>query len=208
MAIKHLTALIGCLLAAPALAQTDFTIVPGVRFGPIRASTTRQALPSLFGATAVQDADIQIGEGFCTEGTRVFPGTADEIEIAWQNAGRSQVAFVRAHKAGGRWRTARGVRIGTPLTDLERLAGHALTFSGFGWDYGGRLEWSEPSGKIVLVLELEPGESEKTMQSPDANAIVGDRSVRSDLPMVRRLRIRVDEISQIWGNPFGEKDCR
>ena len=190
--------------AAQSKPSTSFTIVAGQQFGPIRETTTRVELQSLFRG-ALKDGDVSIGEGSCTRGTVVLPGTADEIDLAWQDDRRSRVAFVRVTKSGGRWRTARGVRIGTPLPDLVRLAGKVLTFSGFGWDYGGRLEWTEPTGTIALTLTLNHDEAFDKL--PRADEIYGDREVRSDHPMVKRAKITVDEILMSWGSHTGEHDC-
>jgi len=79
-----------------------FRIVPGVQFGAIRGSTSRVSVVAMFGAGNVKDAPVSIGEGFCTPGTRVLADTPDEIEIAWQDAARTRVAFVVASRAGGR----------------------------------------------------------------------------------------------------------
>jgi len=184
--------------------SAPFTIVAGRQFGPIREATTRAELQSLFRG-AVKDGDVSIGEGFCTNGTKAFPDTPDEIDVAWQDERRGRVAFVRTTSAGGRWRTARGVRIGTTLPELVRLAGKVLTFSGFGWDYGGALAWSEPTGSIALRLSLTRDETLATL--PRVGEIYGDREVRSDHPVVRRARIAVDEIAMSWGSHAGEHDC-
>jgi hypothetical protein len=63
-------------------AGDSFEIVPGARFGPIRETTTRAALSSIFPPESIQDTEIYIAEGFCTNGTRVFPDSADEIDVA------------------------------------------------------------------------------------------------------------------------------
>lgn len=202
--------LVGPAPARPAQRQaTDasFEIVPGTRFGPIREATTRVALSSMFPPASIQDREVYIGEGFCTDGTLVFPGTANEIHVAWQDAARAQVAFVRTTMPNGRWGTSRGVRVGSLLPDLERLSGKVMTFSGFGWDYGGGLLWSEPTGSVGLRLEIDPADAEKGHAAPDSREIFGDKEVRSDHPLVRTLRVRVGEIIQSWGAHFGEKDC-
>jgi hypothetical protein len=107
--------------------------------------------------------------------------------------------------AGSRWRTSRGVRIGTTLPELVRIARKALTFSGFGWDYGGGLAWSETTGTIGLRLSLMHDEA--VAKLPRADEIYGDREVRSDHPVVQRARITVDEIIMSWGSHAGEHDC-
>lgn len=125
----------------------------------------------------------------------MFPDTDDEVEVAWQDAAQTRVAFVRTRRSGGRWHTTRGVRIGTLLTDLERLANRVLTFSGFGWDYGGGALWTEGSGEIGLRLDIDRADPSNAI-APSADDIYGDRTVRSDHPVIRALRVRVDEIIQ------------
>jgi hypothetical protein len=189
----------------PSGPSVSFTISASQQFGPIRETTTRADLHSLFRG-AVKDGDVNIGEGLCANGTVVFPGTADEIDVAWQDERHTRVAFVRTTRAGGRWRTTKGVRIGTTLNELVRTAGTVLTFSGFGWDYGGGLHWSEPTGSIGLRLMLNRDDTLAAL--PRADEIYGDREVRSDHPVIRRARITVDEITVSWGRHTGEHDCR
>lgn len=193
--------------AQPDLATFPFDIVPGRRFGPIAENTSRVALTAVAPANAIRESAIEIGEGFCTEGVRLFPDTDDEVEVAWQDVAQTRVAFVRTRRPGGRWHTTGGVRIGTLLSDLERLANRVLTFSGFGWDYGGGATWTEGSGEIGLRLDIDRAEAAKAT-APNADDIYGDRTVRSDHPVVRTLRVRVDEIIQTWGQHASERDCR
>src|SRR5262245_50034373 len=83
-----------------------FTIVPGMRFGPIRETTSRSALPPLLPRNAIRDAEINIGEGFCVSGTLLFPGTPDEAEVTWQDERKSRVASVRIKQPDSRWVTS------------------------------------------------------------------------------------------------------
>ena len=187
--------------------SASFDVVVGQRFGPIRETTSRAELETFFGASALRDTDVHIGEGLCTRGTRVLEKTPDEIDVAWQDAARTRVAFVRAGRPGGRWVTRRGVRVGMRLPELERLAGSVLTFSGFGWDYGGGLSWSEEGAGLGLRVTLDPEDNQIAHTLPGSDSIYGDRPVRSDHPLIRRLRVSVDEMMQSWGTHAGEYDC-
>ncbi len=184
----------------------SFEVVVGQRFGPIRETTTREELETLFG-TAVRDVDVHLGEGFCTRGTRVFEQTPDEIDLAWQDAARSRVAFVRAARPGGQWVTRRGVRVGMRLSELAQLAREVLTFSGFGWDYGGGMSWSEEGANLRLRVALDPEDNQIAHTLPASDSIYGDRLVRSDHPLIRSLRVSVYEMEQSWGMHSGERDC-
>lgn len=193
--------------AQPPTSQS-FIIRPGVQFGVLRESTSRAALSSLVPPNAIRDEDLLIGEGFCAPGTLLYPGTPDEIAVTWQDAGRTRVAHIRTTSGqSNRWMTAQGVRVGTLLTDLERLSGRTLEFSGFGWDYGGGLMWSETTGDIRLRLKVDPADVPASVNDPDSGSIKGDHLVRSDRPLVRRLRIRVYELMQVWASHYGEYDC-
>src|SRR4029453_6475957 len=184
------------------------TIVPGVRFGPIRETISRSALPPLLPPNAIRDAEINIGEGFCVSGTLLFPGTSDEAEVTWQDARKSRVASVRIKKPDSRWVTSSGVRIGTLLTDLERISGQLLTFSGLETgDWSGSLRWPEADGSLSLLVRLDPSSSQAAKDAADRSRVFRQSWVRSDDPLIRALRIRVRWITQSWGQHFGEKDC-
>lgn len=182
-----------------------FAIVPGEAFGPLRESTSRRALGLLVPAGEVVTSDISIGEGLCADGVRLFPGSREEVDVAWQDAAQTRVAFVRVRAEGGRWTTARGVKIGTTLVELERWAGGVLTFSGFGWDYGGGMSWPERGGTVGLRLGIASGDARPSGQQDQE--IFGDRIVRSDHPAIRARRVRVVEITQSWGAHTNERDC-
>ena len=185
----------------------SFEIVPGKSFGPIHQNSSRADLAEAFGAANVTDADIYLGEGNCTAGTRIYDGTPDALDVAWQDKEHTMVAFVRTSTAGSKWVTPRGVRIGTTLREIEKLAGKTITFSGFGWDYGGGTHWEESSGELTLGLEIDPGQKLTEGQTKQMPEIVGDKLIRSDHLLVRTLRIRVDLIRQDWGQVYGDHFC-
>lgn len=196
--------------APPRSARTEgyaFRIVAGERFGPIREDTTRAALDALVPRGAVRDVDVGLGEGYCAPGAQVFAGTRDEVDLAWQDAARTRVALVRTTTPGGRWTTARGVRLGTSLAALERIAGHVVSFSGFAWDYSGGLHWEEGGAALGLRLDAGADPAWQRMTAAERAEIEGDRLVRSDHRLIRRLHLRVVEISQTWGAVAGDRFC-
>jgi hypothetical protein len=182
-------------------------VVPDSRLGPVRHTTTRRDLVTLFGNRNVKDGNVHLGEGLCTPGTQVLEGGSDAFEVAWQDAARTRVAFARVSTVGGRWATPRGVRIGTSLVELERLAGRAVTFLGFEWDYAGSMRWSEGDGSLGLRLDIDPRDYPLVGDSPVADQITGDREVLSSHPLIRRLRITVIQMTLAWGSHHGEDYC-
>ena len=199
--------IIATAFAAGSLAQSDrrFLIAPGQYFGLIREGSSRGDLAQAYGPKAVSDHDVQIGEGLCTPGTRIFSGTADQVEMAWQDEQRTRVAQVTVR--GGRWITRRGVRIGTTLRQLERLAGKPLEFAGFGWDYSGRMLWPEPQAGFAVFLTYD-SVSAPRLSEQELASITGDKLIRSDLSVVRRLPIVISRFIQSWGAPIQVHDCQ
>ncbi len=179
-------------------------IVPGKSFGPVDQSTSRSDLDQFFGASNVEEGTLYIGEGFCVPATIVFPGTDNELTVAWQSPEHDNVAMLRVEKPGGRWSTAEGIRVGTTVAQLEELKGEPIEFGGFGWDYGGGADWQglglrlAPDAKIYRSLGNDPRFGE----------ILGEKTVRSDHPLIRRMKITVVLIQISFGAPYGERDCR
>lgn len=182
----------------PPHALGDWAIVPGQRIGPVARMTSREELVDRLGAENVVDASIPLAEGFCSPGTRVFPGTPDELEILWYDDERVEVSEVRVRGAGSRWSTAAGVRIGITLAELEAKRGGVVELSGFGWDGGGSATWEEDGGSVALRLAPDARSSELLRRSPHAGEVQGDRLMRSDHPVLRALTIVVADIALRW----------
>lgn len=170
--------------------------------GHIRGTTSVESLVRAYGAAAVQPGAISIGEGYCIAGARVFPDTPMEIEVGWVDSTGSRPAFVRISQREGPWRTPAGVAVGTPLARLEQIRGGPLVFSGFGWDYGGSLSWSEGHGELGLALTPDR-EGLTALQSTDprVDELFGDRPVSSDHPLVPGLGLTVDMIFIDFAEP-------
>ena len=191
-----------------ATADSSFIIVPGVRIGPIHSGASEEDLIAAFGAENVRRQTMYLTEAFCTLGTRIFPGTPDELEIAWRDSLRTRIAMVRFEGEGARWHTASGVRIGTTLKELESIANEVIEFSGFGWDLAGGCEWGEPGDSTkTLGLHLAPDASFEDMDHPLAGEVYGPQVIRSDHPAIRAGTVRVDKVFQNWGWPYVELEC-
>ncbi len=183
----------------------EFLVAPD-RVGPVTPEINRDRLVAMLADDAVERA-VYIGEGQCAPGMVLFPETLNEAEIIWLDDDGSTPATVQLRSSGSDWRTNKGVTVGTSLKELEHLAGDVVTFSGFGWDYGGSLLWAEEEGDLHLRLLPGGGEMEQVSGDPLYREILGDREVRSDHPLVRRMTIRVGMMSASWGYPRSTHDC-
>jgi hypothetical protein len=197
--------------ASAAAPPHDWLIVPDTRIGPVRRGTTERALTQLLGEERVVRREAHIGEGFCATGSRLYPGTPEELEVLWSDSTYSEPAAARVAGARSRWRTSRGVGVGTSLSELERVAGAPVEFGGFGWDYGGGATWTEStaeaSGTIVLELAPNPDSSSVVASDPRYSEILGERTVRSDHPLIRRLDVRVERLTVRLGRWPTEHEC-
>lgn len=194
------------------------------RFGPVDGETSEAGLRQRVGDSAVERADVFLAEGRCTPGARVFPGTPWTFEVAWADSARSRPAFARVVREGAMsgasppvgdpgprpFHTPEGVRLGTPLRDLEAVAGEPVRFAGFGWDFGGSLTWTAEGGELFLRLAYDPERLRAARSGPDSarvGALFGDRRVGSDHPLARRLGIRVASMRLDWRPPETDRFC-
>lgn len=139
------------------------------------------------------DANISEGTDYFEEGTVkrpytiLYPNTADEILIVWQDESRStpQQIFVDRE---GRWRSKNGIKVGSSYEDLERINGGPIKFYGFGWDYSGAVDWNEGkmAGSNVRVF-LAPE------NAPPQN-FYGDHIIEEDPEKIINLNLKVRAI--------------
>ena len=171
-------------------------IVPGERIGPVTAASTRQSLAKQIGADNVRPSEIPIGEGETLKGLLVYPGTANELQIIWKDAGGTPASIVLygAQDGGetGKWRTREGLGIGSPLGEVERANDRAFRLYGFGWDYGGRTAgWSGGKLNEAMYMDFRPTAD----LGKAAEAVMGDAEFSSGHPVMQQLKPVVRRIA-------------
>lgn len=91
------------------------------------------------------DSKPENGTAWFEEGTEersfttLYKNTPNEVLITWQNGQVYDVTV--AHP--GQWSSQKGIRIGTTYDELVQLNGAPIRVYGFGWDYGGAVDWHE-----------------------------------------------------------------
>ena len=189
----------------------DWLVIPDTRIGPVTGTSSESDLIALLGNARVIRREAHIGEGFCATGSALYPGTPDEVEVLWSDSTYTRPAIARVSGAEGRWRSMRGVRVGSSLAELEQIAAEPVRFSGFGWDYGGGSSWSEetPEGSALILLRLAPNPDSvaRVANDPRYPEILGDRQVSSDHPLLRRLDVRVERMSVSFSGITDEHEC-
>lgn len=181
----------------------DWMCVPGVRVGPITHETTYDLLGAIFGKENVTDAQFPLGEGEFEPGTAVFPDDPEkEVVIQWEVYHEvPQAVLILGHK----WKTPRGIALGTRLSSLVAMNGGPLTFAGFAWDYagfvtswrGGALEEDHPL-RTGMALHLAP---KKPYLPTDYEQLTGDSEFSSDQPAAGKLNIEVGRITVMINRP-------
>jgi hypothetical protein len=182
--------------AAPAAAadKDNFLIVPGKSFGPIRKGTTLADLERIYGKANIRVGMEQPPHGDFQKqrAAVIFPGTRDEA-AAYIVDGGNRVERVVIQKAGGRWHTREGLRIGTGIAALEKMLGGPFAISAYGQDGGGAIGEARKSAlPRHLFIRLSPDEK-KTISAADEAAM--NKRFRSNHPAARRAGLAV---SVIW----------
>jgi hypothetical protein len=117
-----------------ALALSDFLIVPGKNVGRVKIGSTINDLESVFGNQFVRKKEIFL-EGDSYPGVVVFGDSQLELQCTLDKD--EKIAAIYLEQPGAPWKTKEGVKIGTTLKEIIKLNGRDLSFSGWGWDYGG-----------------------------------------------------------------------
>jgi len=183
----------GVLLVGTAAAQRiDWLIVPGLRVGPITASTTRAELDTLFGKENVRDGGFDSSD-LPEAATVVFGNdTSAALAVTWDKEHASNIHICSGTESGPcRWRTASGIRIGLPLMELQKLNGKPFQLMGFGfegqgtvtsWRHGALEEDATACGHLVVRLspaaEVD-GRSMSKQESSSLKALQGDKPYSS-----------------------------
>lgn len=139
------------------------------------------------------EANIKEDIGMFEEGTEerpysiLYPGTADELHITWEDNARTKIHDIRFTE-NGKWKSSHGITIGTTYEELNRLNGKPVSFYGFGWDYSGAVMWNDgkfenSNLRVFLAPEKSPG-----------NKFYGDHIIKASAEEIASLDLRVRTI--------------
>ncbi len=179
------------LLSAAPAAATELACE-----GPFGPDSSAGLLIETFGAENVVTGEVPGPEGSTMLATTVHPDDPERrLQAVWWDeeglAGLAHLMLPPAYTAPG------GVRIGMSVAEVEALNGEPFVVLGFGWDFGGAAGFE--TGALADLpggcrLGLTFRETAELPAGADADAIMGDREVRSDLPLLRQVEPKVADM--------------
>jgi hypothetical protein len=170
--------------------------------GVFGIDTSEARFAEVYGRENVVTGMVPGPEGTDMLATTVFPDDPDKrFEVVWWNGEElkdmSYASIPAKDTAPG------GLRIGMSIEEVEALNGEPFELYGFYWDNGGG-GWfksgklAEIPGDCIISFSFHP-----TIQHPpdfDDEAITGDKTIRSDLPLLSRVKPVLEEI--LIGYPY------
>lgn len=138
--------------------DSEFLFVPGKRIGKISVEkSSPEDVLQAYGTNAVEDT-IYLGEGVEAKGVVLFPDQPDKrVDFYWDSEVDSlRPSFIRItgdENGHSVWHTDMGIKIGTPIEEVEALNGRPFLLYGFDWDYGGVVN-SWDGGNLPETLGL------------------------------------------------------
>lgn len=168
--------------------------------GPFSARTTEADLRRLFGAANVTRERVNTVEAEEANATVLFArDPSRRAEVFWIDDARHP-GFSGLRTAGRAWTTQHGLRVGSPIADVQRVHGRPFNLSGFGWDYGGVPDFeggrlAQPTAPGCHIgYDLVPAENANSTQA------LGEGTYRSDSAAVRSQRPQVGRITLSFEN--------
>jgi hypothetical protein len=154
-------------------------------------------------------------------GSYLYRGTENEVIFSWNDSlHHAQVSTVsiEAKEApegqgpiyNNKWSSKTGIKLGMPLSELEKINEKPFEFSGFEWDYGGWVtNWNggKLDNNVKLVSDgttvnkagfsvlLSEGASMNNLSEKEMGQVMGDQSVMSDNAVARKMQPRVERVS-------------
>jgi hypothetical protein len=163
----------------------------------INKTVSESGLVKFFGPDNVKREARDYAEGTEVYNcTILFPGSRNELVIKWKDDSLYKFPeFIEFSGKHSSWKLSDGIAPGTLLKDILKLNGKNFTFSGFGWDYGGIVNFN--GGKLdnkCFIVQLALDENEK-VSSKTAGKILGETEVSASAGYVAGLKIYVDRIT-------------
>ncbi|WTM47201.1 DUF4384 domain-containing protein [Chitinophaga sp. 180180018-2] len=159
---------------------------------PLFQVRTPEQLVEMYGATNVTQHDaINLSGQKDGEAYLIYPDTDNELEVQFDGENGNIVTF--SHYPS-KWKSPYGIKAGDPLDKLNKVNGRPFKLNAFEWTNGGQVtSWNGGAldGKnVIIVLKAN-----NTGDPKQYDQVTGDKSLRSDLPVLKKLDIIIESIA-------------
>lgn len=160
----------------------DSTLVTDSSWGPINKNANLATLETLYGKANLKDEWICGPE--CADTilvTKIYPEQAKEITVYWDDSAfHKKIMMLEVYRDSTPYHTVHGLKSGSTLSDILKVNGQKINFSGFSWDYGGFIQ-SYNNG----ALEKSPINFRLEYRG-NALDLDGDIELDTDMPHVKK----------------------
>ncbi|NLR82763.1 hypothetical protein [Chitinophaga eiseniae] len=175
--------------AAPTAPATD---TRNWEVRPLFQVRTPEQLVEMYGANNVTQHDaINLAGDKDGEAYIIYPDTDNELEVQFDGENGNIVTF--SHYPS-KWKSPYGIKAGDPLDKLAKVNGRPFKLNAFEWTNGGMVSsWNGGSleGKSVIVVL----KANNTGDPKQYDQVTGDKTLRSDLPALKKLDVIVESIA-------------
>jgi hypothetical protein len=165
--------------------------------GAFAKNSNHVRLAQAFGSENIIHTEIEGAENTRLQASVLFPrDPRQRLEVVWENDAARTNTFLIVIKGNSAWTAPRGLHLGMPLDEIEKLNGRAFKLRGFAEDGSMVLDWQGgalatlPGGcKVSLRLVAHANAPEAARQR-----VAGRKELVSNDASVRALRPAVAEI--------------
>ncbi len=135
-----------------------------------------------YGKENIKREEFYYAEGTVSQmETVVFQGNEKEVVFSWEDDSVkfNKLIDITVYNTNSVWKTKNGIKIGTRMTELEKLNEKPFSFSGFGWDYAGGVDFE--NGKLANNgIGITLGGLENEDNNPAYEKLLGDNMFKSN----------------------------
>lgn len=177
--------------------ENDWMCVAGKRVGAINRNTSLKDLERLFGAANISEDSLRVRGDF-VPATKVFGGTPNELRIAWKGDSLYQrIVRVIIQQEGGEWHTEQGIKVGTPLREVEQINEVPFAIFGFRSPYAGSVfNWEDGvlAEQNGFSLRFKYTTDLKKITSKELEYVMIEDDVTTDLEVYEEMGVVVSHI--------------
>ncbi len=159
-------------------------------FGLVPADATYETLIKVYGKEMVMDEKMNSApesEDMIVK-TTINKNKVDEMVIQWDdNFFHKKIISIEASKENHPYKTAEGIRYGTTLAELVKINGAKISFTGFGWGFGGMLNdfhggsLTNKDEESQLIFDLGLNITQ------NYDEIMGDQIIDTEMPKAKKF---------------------